>query len=104
MSTNRDFLSQKRHNFVTFIKDAVAKRKKDVRYNKFIDKISTFESISMDLFVAAIVEQMVPYSKDPMAFVSKILHENELTTADLTTEELNKVKLYVECFISVVST
>ena len=101
--TNREFLIQKRDNFIKFCSEALNKNKKDQRFNKFIDKLSQLKSLNIELFITAVIETMLPYKAEPVKYVLKALGENGLTAADLTPDELNKCARYVECFISVVS-
>ena len=101
--TNREFLIQKRENFVKFCSEALNKNKKDQRFNKFNDKLSQLKSLNIELFITAIIETMLPYKAEPVKYVLKALGENGLTAADLTSEELNKCARYVQCFIEVVS-
>ena len=101
--TNREFLQTKRSNFIKFCRETITKKKKHSQFTKFSEKLSNFETVSIDLFVAFIVENMVPHKNDPMAFVNNILRENGAEPTDLSPDELKKIALYVECFISVVS-
>ena len=101
--TNREFLIQKRDNFVKFCSEALNKNKKDQRFNKFNDKLSQLKSLNIELFITAVIETMLPYKAEPVKYVLKALGENGLTAADLTSEELNKCARYVQCFIEVVS-
>ena len=101
--TNREFLIQKRDNFVKFCSEALNKNKKDQRFNKFNDKLSQLKSLNIELFITAVIETMLPYKAEPVKYVLKALGENGLTAADLTSDELNKCARYVQCFIEVVS-
>ena len=103
MSSNREFLQTKRSNFVKFVKQVVAKHKNHAKFASFNKKIADLEIVSMDLFVTAIVDTMVPFKENPIGFVTKVLQENGVESSDLTPEELTKLGLYIECFISVVS-
>ena len=101
--TNREFLTQKRDNFIKFCSEALNKNKKDARFNKFNEKLSQLKALNIELFITAIVETMIPYKAEPAQYVLKALGENSLTAADLTPDELNKCSRYVQCFIEVVS-
>ena len=101
--TNREFLIQKRDNFIKFCSEALNKNKKDARFNKFNDKLAQLKSLNIELFITAIIETMLPYKVEPVQYVLKALGENGLTAADLTPDELQKCGRFVECFISVVS-
>ena len=101
--TNREFLIQKRENFIKFCSEALNKNKKDQRFNKFNDKLSQLKSLNIELFITAVIETMLPYKAEPVKYVLKALGENGLTAADLTPDELNKCARYVQCFIEVVS-
>ena len=101
--TNREFLIQKRENFIKFCLEALNKNKKDQRFNKFNDKLSQLKSLNIELFITAVIETMLPYKAEPVKYVLKALGENGLTAADLTSDELQKCGRYVLCFIEVVS-
>ena len=102
--TNREFLLEKRKNFVKFCKESLSKHKNDERFKKFNDKLGQLEALNIELFITAIVEQMLPHKADPSQYVLKVLGENSVSKADLTPDELNKCVKYIECFIAVVLT
>ena len=101
--TNAAFLTEKRHNFVKFVREAIQKRTTASKLAKFQNKLVELEHLEISLFITAIVETMVSYKANPDHYVLKMLNENGLSDADISNDELAKAARYISCFIDIVS-
>ena len=95
MTTNKEFLIEKRDAFIKFC-EGVLKGKK-------ADKLQQLRSLNIELFITAIVEQMIPYKETPSAYVLKMMAEEGMDSSLFKADELAKAARYISCFISVVS-
>ena len=100
--TNRQFVAEKRNNFVKFCRECLKKRGNNKRYAEFEAKLKELEGLDINVFITGIVETMVPHKSAPLAYVKKMLYDHKLTEADFEPSELDKCSRYIECFIDVV--
>ena len=103
--TNREFLTQKRDNFIKFCSEALNKNKRinKEKNAKFNDKLEQLRTLNVELFITAIVENMINYKDHPEDYVIKMLKEEGLDKTDLTAEELAKAGRFILCFVTIVS-
>ena len=103
VKTNDAFLKEKLNNFAKFLECLVSARPRSKRRDDAQAKIGELKTIDTAVFLMHITQDMLPYKKNVRAYVAKMLADDGSSIDELKPPELEKLTLYIEMFIAIVS-
>lgn len=97
MLTKREFLEQKRHNFITFLESKFLKN-----HPILLKEFQQIKNIPIETLLIYISEKLVPMKDNLDKLVVEIFQNQGLDASDFPQEDIDKLKLYFSCFIDCV--